>query len=108
MIPTKAKRTLPLLASFAAIGIIGSLPAGAPDESHGIAYTGAIPYRGSVAHALADSAKGATIPMANYTFTASKDGQKYTDTIAGQSPFAPKLARKAINVVIVPVIVTIG
>jgi hypothetical protein len=91
----------------AAMAFGQSTGAGAP-ETHGVAYSGAIPYEGSVADALAAAAAGTTIPMASYSFTATKDGLTYTDVIVGSSPFATKKPTTKINVLIIPVIVEIG
>src|ERR1039458_10168717 len=90
----------------AAMAFGQSTGAGAP-ETHGVAYSGAIPYEGSVADALAAAAAGTTIPMASYSFTATKDGLTYTDVIVGSSPFATKKPTTKINVLIIPVIVEI-
>src|SRR5271154_3078040 len=52
------------------------------------AYSIVIPWKGGKAEdAMAASNAGATIPMASFSHTASKDGLTYTDVIVGQSPF---------------------
>lgn len=67
-----------------------------------------VPYTGSISEALAAAASGTTIPLAEYTFVASKDGKTYTDVIVGKSPFAATKGISLVHVLIVPVIVTIG
>jgi hypothetical protein len=51
---------------------------------------------------------GQTIPLAQYSFTASKDGQTYSGVVVGTSPFATPLAGSTINAVVVPLKVSIG
>jgi hypothetical protein len=51
---------------------------------------------------------GTTIPLAEYSFTASKDGQNYTGVLVGTSPFSKPLNGSTINAVVVPLSVTIG
>ena len=77
-------------------------------ENHGVGYTGTLPYEGSAKNALAAAAAGKTIPLASYSFRATKDGLTHKDTIVGSSPFATKKITTTINVLIVPVIVNIG
>jgi hypothetical protein len=97
------------LASLAAIALVGILPTRAQEqENHGVGYSVAIPYEGSTDDALAAAASGKTIPMSRFTFTATKTGLKYTDTVVGANPFATAKTTTTINVVIIPVIVTIG
>ena len=51
---------------------------------------------------------GTTIPLAQHSFTASKDGQNYTSVVVGSSPVSQPLTGSTINAVIVPLKVTIG
>jgi hypothetical protein len=81
-------------------------PSNAPGRN--IGYYGAIPYDGTLEQALAASRKGSTIPLASFTTSASKDGNSYPDTIVGASPFASKLGATTIDVLVVPMVVTIG
>jgi hypothetical protein len=98
-----------ILLCLAGCAITVAAPMRAQDSvGHGIPIFGAIPYDGSVEDALAASAVGTTIRMSSFTFTASKDGRNYTDTIVGSNPFASSKTSVTIKVVIVPVIVTIG
>jgi hypothetical protein len=46
---------------------------------HGTGYTHSVPYTASVEDALGAAASGQTMPMASYTFTATKDGNPSTD-----------------------------
>jgi hypothetical protein len=67
-----------------------------------------VPYTGSTFDALAASASGTTIPLSTFTFVAAKDGDTYTDVIVGRSPFSRGRTTTTIQVLIIPVIVTIG
>jgi hypothetical protein len=51
---------------------------------------------------------GTTIPLAQYSFSASKDGQNYTGVVAGTSPFSTPPTGSTINAVVVPLKITIG
>jgi hypothetical protein len=99
----------PVMAALfvALMGFAQSLNAQAP-ESHGVAYSGAIPYEGRVEDALAASAKATTIPMASFSFKSTKDKITYTDVIVGSSPFATSKGTTTIDVLLIPVIVEIG
>ncbi len=57
---------------------------------------------------LAVPAAVATIPLANYGFTATKDNKAYNAVIVGQSPTAAAPTKTTVNVMIVPVVVRIG
>jgi hypothetical protein len=92
---------------FALVAFAQSLSAQAP-ESHGVGYSGTIPYEGSVEDALAASATGTTIPMASFTFKSTKGAATYKDVIVGSSPFATKKGTTTINLLLIPVIVEIG
>lgn len=48
------------------------------------------------------------IPMTTYSITATKDGQTYSGSIVGTSPFATTLTNSTTNVVIVPLKISIG
>jgi len=71
-------------------------------------YTRAIPYKGSVADALAASAAGSTIPMTSGKIVAAKDSNTYDVTIVGGNPLAASKTSTTINFLIVPVIVDIN
>jgi len=61
-------------------------------------YTRAIPYKGSVADALAASAAGSTIPMTSGKIVAAKDSNTYDVTIVGATRWQPaKRARQSIS-----------
>lgn len=77
-------------------------------ENHGVGRFGAIPWGGDPAAAVAAAAAGGTIPLANFTRQASKDGKLYTTVIVGRSPFLTKKATAGVRVLIVPLIVQIG
>jgi hypothetical protein len=62
---------------------------------------------GSREDAVFQAAIGATIPMLNYSFHATKDGHTYNGVMVGTSPFAPPAGTK-ISTVIVPLKVTSG
>lgn len=51
---------------------------------------------------------GATIPMSTFTRTATKDGNAYTSTIVGTSPFATPLTGTTIDAIVVPLVFTTG
>jgi hypothetical protein len=72
-------------------------------------YYRSIPWkRGGRKDAMKMALAGQTIPLSQYTFTASKDGQSYSGVLVGTSPFANRLTAAAINAVVVPLKVTIG
>jgi hypothetical protein len=58
--------------------------------------------------AVAQALAATTIPMSRYSYVATKDGQTYTGTLVGTSPFAATKTGTSIPVVVVPVKVTIG
>jgi hypothetical protein len=58
---------------------------------------------GTIDDAMMHSAAGTTIPMATFTFTATKDNSTRSATIVGTSPFASPLASSTVPVVVVPV-----
>jgi hypothetical protein len=63
---------------------------------------------GTRATAVSMAAAGTVLPMADYSFTASKDGQQYSGVLAGASPFATPLSSSTIGAVIVPLKIDIG
>ncbi|MBO0733741.1 MAG: hypothetical protein J2P49_05360 [Methylocapsa sp.] len=68
-----------------------------------------IPWKGGTAkEALAASHAAATVPLASFTFKASKDGQSYTNMVVGQSPFASPPAATHVKMLVVPMVVHIG
>lgn len=77
-------------------------------QNQGVAFTKVFRYEGKTEDAMAATTAGTTIPMASFSFTAAKDKLTYTDTIVGTNPFAATKTTTTINVLIVPVIVTIG
>ena len=93
---------------FCAGTVVGQSTEAKPQARQGWGYSGAIAYNGKVSGALSASGAGKTIPMASFSFTATKDGRTYEDTIVGQSPLAASKGTTTINVVLVPVIVQIG
>jgi len=64
--------------------------------------------KGTHKAALKMALAGATIPLAQYSFTASKDGQSYSGVVVGTSPFATPLTGTTINAVVVPLIAPLG
>lgn len=64
--------------------------------------------QGGRKEAMTMALAGTTVPMAQYSFTASKDGQIYEGVVVGTSPFANPLTASSINAVVVPLKVTIG
>ena len=72
-------------------------------------YYRSLPWKqGGRKEAMRMALAGTTIPLAQYTFTASKDGQIYGGVLVGTSPFAKTLSGSTINAVVVPLKVTIG
>jgi hypothetical protein len=71
-------------------------------------YYKVFPYAGDPDGAVKKSRKGDTIPLSNFTFTASKDNHTYRDVIVGQSPFDDKLNPTSVKVLVVPMIINIG
>lgn len=72
-------------------------------------YFGYIPWTGGTAEdAMAASITGATIPLASFTHTASKDGHSYKDVIVGQNPFLTSHTPKTVKILLVPMVVNIG
>jgi len=106
------KRTLLLILCFVAIALtatkvkILAQSAGKPPLK---GYSIVIPWKGGTADdAIAASSKATTIPLSSFTFTASKDGQTYTDVIVGKSPFQPPYGSTKVKVLVVPMIIDIG
>jgi hypothetical protein len=64
--------------------------------------------QGGRQEAMTMALAGTTVPLAQYSFTASKDGQNYTSVVVGTSPFSQPLTGSTINAVVVPLKVTIG
>lgn len=80
-----------------------------PQKTHLKAYFERKPWnRGTHKEAHLMALAGQTIPLASYSFKASKDGVMYSGTLVGTSPFAGPLKSTTINVTIVPLKVTIG
>ncbi len=73
----------------------------------GMPYSEVIQSKVSAADALAASASGQTIPLAQFSFVASKDGLTYTETIVGTNPLTDQ-STTTINVLLVPLVVKIG
>lgn len=72
-------------------------------------YYTTIPWTGgSPTDALVSAAAGSTIPMSNYTITATKDNSTRSGVLAGTSPFASPLSSSTISVVVVPLKITVG
>ena len=107
------KRTLLLILCFAAVALTATrvriYAQDAAESSHLKGYSLVIPWKGgSAADAIAASSKATTIPLASFTFTASKDGQSYTDVIVGKSPFQPPYTSTTVKLLVVPMIINIG
>jgi hypothetical protein len=64
--------------------------------------------QGGRQEAMTMALAGTTVPLAQFPFTASKDGQNYTSVVVGTSPFSQPPTGSTINAVIVPLKVTIG
>jgi hypothetical protein len=64
--------------------------------------------QGGRQEAMTMALAGTTIPLGQYSFTASKDGQNYTAVVVGTSPVSQPLTGSTINAVVVPLRVTIG
>src|ERR1700722_7173639 len=104
-----------LLAAFIAtgLGMIACTPQPKkpaekiPQHVHLKAYYARKPWnRGSHKEAQLMALAGQTIPLATYSFKASKDGQTYSGTIVGTSPFASPLKSSTTNVTVIPLKVT--
>jgi len=68
-----------------------------------------VPWKaGTHADAVRQAAAAATIPMSGYTITASKDGNSYSGSIVGGSPWASPSASTMVNAVVVPLKILIG
>jgi hypothetical protein len=79
------------------------------EKLHLKGYYRSLPWKqGGRKDAMKMALAGQTIPLAQYSFTASKDGQKYTGVLVGTSPFAKPLGGATVNAVVVPLKVTIG
>jgi hypothetical protein len=98
--------TLPIIAALPSAAAAAA--AAAAEPGHAIGYYGAIPYDGTPGQALAASRKGGTIAMSSFSNTATKDGKTYTDVIVGDSPYSSKLNTTTVDVLVVPLVVTIG
>ena len=59
----------------------------------------------AAANAIGNSAESPTLPVFNYTVTASRDGNVYSGTIVGRSPFTDPFGFTAVPTQIVPVII---
>ena len=64
--------------------------------------------RGGRKDAMRMAVAGQTIPLSQYTFTASKDGHSYSGVLVGTSPFSKTLASSNISAIVVPLKITIG
>jgi len=64
--------------------------------------------QGGPQEAMTMAMAGTTVPLGQYSFTASKDGQNYTVVVVGTSPVSQPLTGSTINAVVVPLRVTIG
>ncbi len=51
---------------------------------------------------------GGTIPMGTFNFAQTKTGTNVTETIVGRSPFLPGKTNTNINVILIPIVITIG
>ncbi len=106
------KRAFLLALCFVAFALTAtniSVHAQEAERPHLKGYSMVIPWKGGTADdAIAASKKATTIPMASYTFTASKDGQTYTDVIVGKSPFQAPYGTTKVKVLLVPMIIDIG
>ena len=72
-------------------------------------YFGYIPWReGTAKDAMAASIKAATIPLASFNVTASKNGRTYTDVIVGQNPFQTTHTATTVKTLLVPMVINIG
>ncbi len=82
----------------------------APTERmHLKGYYRRIPWKqGTHREAMRMAVAGTTIPLAQYSFTASKDGLNYSGVLVGTSPFSKTLTASTINAVVVPLKVSIG
>jgi hypothetical protein len=74
----------------------------------GWGFVGTLPYRGQARDVLAAAKAGSTILLTKVTIPSTKGKKTYATTIVGGSPFSQTLAITTVNVVVVPVIVTIG
>jgi hypothetical protein len=80
-----------------------------PQKPHLRAYFARRPWnRGTYREARQMALAGQTIPLASYSFKASKDGVTYSGSLVGTSPFSTPLKGTTINVTIIPLKVTIG
>ena len=105
------KHPLLLIFGFAVAmaATMGRIHAQDPEKPHLRGYSIVKPWKGgTAADAIAASSKATTIPLSSFTFTASKDGQTYTDVIVGKSPFQPPYNSTKVKVLVVPMIINIG
>lgn len=87
----------------------GAAPEISAQKMHLKGYYRRIPWKqGSHKEAMRMALAGTTIPLAQYSFTASKDGQNYSGVLVGTSPFSKPLAASTINAVVVPLKLSVG
>jgi hypothetical protein len=73
------------------------------------AFFGVAPWTdGTITDQTIDSRRGAGLPTSTFTITATKDGNSYSGTIVGGSPFASPLQTTPLKAVVVPTIISIG
>jgi hypothetical protein len=92
-------RACRIIAIFVAL----AAPAAARPAAHGWGFVGTLPYRGPAA-----AKTGTTIPLASVTIPSTKGKKSYATTIVGGNPFSQTLGVTTVNVIVVPIIVTIG
>lgn len=102
------KRTLLVIFCLAAVVVTVAKVKMSAQNSPLRGYFAVIPFTGNTQDALVASQNNATIPLGSYTFTASKDGNSYTDVIVGQSPFRRGHTPTTVKVLLVPMIINIG
>ncbi|MGH6835991.1 MAG: hypothetical protein ACREC9_10680 [Methylocella sp.] len=100
------KRTPLLILCLATVALTATtvkLDAQAAAKPHLRGYSIVIPWKGGTADdAMAASKAGATIPLASFSFLASKDGGTYTNVIVGQSPFLATHFPTRVKILLVP------
>ena len=106
------KRTLLLILCLAAVALMvtqAKLHAQDANRPPLKGYFGYIQWReGTAKDAMAASIKAATIPLASFNVTASKDGRTYTDVIVGQNPFQTTHTPTTVKILLVPMVINIG
>ena len=104
------RTTLPWLILAIATVCVGTAPAFAQESSPRILF-GAFPPHGENLVAPRPAAGGAaaatTLPMWNFTTTASRDGHDYHGTMIGRSPFFHGARTTGIDVVLIPLRISI-